>query len=331
MKQIRRRKGGPALLITAAFATAETCLAVTVVSLLVWFAPAEPAPNLTVLLFDPSSALFEAALAIAYAIVIAFPRAVLRGRGFRDVPESPRRARGVGRGAGVAACVCGLSSRWRSSSRSRRLIGAAQPAAPIAGDATPTRTEVREALDKVKSDPNLAPVRTVNMLRWTEPEPVTDEPWWWQWMNALARWFRGLFGWIAESGRYVVWVLGALLAALLALYVVRLVRGRGLPRVPKPFAAPSHVRTSTFAPRACPMTSASAARALWQRGEQRAALALLYRGSLSRLVHVHARADPRVGHGGRVPRARAAAARGGERALRRAASSRRGRRPSTAG
>ena len=31
------------------------------------------------------------------------------------------------------------------------LIGAAQPAAPIAGDATPTRTEVREALDKVKS------------------------------------------------------------------------------------------------------------------------------------------------------------------------------------
>ena len=72
VKQIRRRKGGSALLMTAAFATAETCLAVTVVSLLVWFAPAETAPNLTVLLFDPSSVLFEAAFAIAYAIVIAF-------------------------------------------------------------------------------------------------------------------------------------------------------------------------------------------------------------------------------------------------------------------
>ena len=72
VKQIRRRKGGTALLMTAAFATAETCLAVTVVSLLVWFAPAETAPNLTVLLFDPSSVLFEAAFAIAYAIVIAF-------------------------------------------------------------------------------------------------------------------------------------------------------------------------------------------------------------------------------------------------------------------
>ena len=72
MKQIRRRKGGAALLMTAAFATAETCLVVTVVSLLVWFAPADTAPDLAVLLFDPSSVLFEAAFAIAYAIVIAF-------------------------------------------------------------------------------------------------------------------------------------------------------------------------------------------------------------------------------------------------------------------
>jgi hypothetical protein len=72
VKQIRRRRGGAALLMTTAFATAETCLAVTVVSLLVWFAPAETAPSLSVLLFDPSSVLFEAAFAIAYAIVIAF-------------------------------------------------------------------------------------------------------------------------------------------------------------------------------------------------------------------------------------------------------------------
>ncbi len=167
------------------------------------------------------------------------------------------------------------------------LIGAAQPAAPIAGDATPTRTEVREALDKVKSDPNVAPERTVNMLRWAEAEPVTDEPWWWQWMNALARWFRGLFGWLAESGRYVVWVLGALLGGLLVIYVVRLVRRRGLPRVPKPFAAPSHVQDLDIRPESLPDDVGSAARALWLRGDQRAALALLYRGSLSRLVHVH--------------------------------------------
>jgi hypothetical protein len=70
--QIRRRKHGSALLMTAAFVTAETCLVVTVLSFLVWFAPGESAPNLSVLLFDETSVLLEVAAAFAYAIVIAF-------------------------------------------------------------------------------------------------------------------------------------------------------------------------------------------------------------------------------------------------------------------
>jgi hypothetical protein len=70
--QIRRRKRGTALLVTAAFATAETCLVVTVLSFLVWFAPGESAPDLGVLLFDETNLLLEVASAIAYAIVIAF-------------------------------------------------------------------------------------------------------------------------------------------------------------------------------------------------------------------------------------------------------------------
>jgi hypothetical protein len=72
VRQIRRRRSGAALLMTAAFSTAETCLAVTVVSLLVWFAPADTAPSLAALLFEPSNVLFEAAAAIAYALVVAF-------------------------------------------------------------------------------------------------------------------------------------------------------------------------------------------------------------------------------------------------------------------
>ena len=70
--QIRRRKRGGALLMTAAFATAETCLVVTTLSLLVWLAPAETAPNLAVLLFEPSNVYFEAASAVAYALVVGF-------------------------------------------------------------------------------------------------------------------------------------------------------------------------------------------------------------------------------------------------------------------
>jgi hypothetical protein len=158
--------------------------------------------------------------------------------------------------------------------------------APIAGE-VPTRIEVREALDKVANDPNLAAERTVNMLKRKEAEPVTDEPWWWQWANAIVSWTRGLFAWIAESGRLVVWVLGALGAALLTLFIARLIRDRGLPRLPKQFAAPSHVRDLDIRPESLPGDVGAAALALWERGEQRAALALLYRATLSRLVHVH--------------------------------------------
>jgi hypothetical protein len=169
------------------------------------------------------------------------------------------------------------------------MTGAAQPEAPAAaaGEA-PARAEVRKALDKVANDPNLAAERTVNMIKWKEPQPVTDEPWWWRWANAAARWFRGFFGWIAESGRLLVWVLAILAAALLAIFIVRLVRGRGVPRVPKAFVAPSHVRDLDIRPESLPDDVGAAALALWQRGEHRTALALLYRGLLSRLVHVHA-------------------------------------------
>jgi len=165
------------------------------------------------------------------------------------------------------------------------LGGAAQPETPfIAPGETPTRPEVRKALDKVANDPNLATVRTVNSLRWKQQEPSADEPWW----APIARWTRGLFGWLATSGRLLVWVAGALAVALLAFFLVRLVKGRSLPRVPKQFVAPSHVRDLDIRPESLPDDVGVAALALWERGEQRAALALLYRGTLSRLVHVHA-------------------------------------------
>ncbi len=168
------------------------------------------------------------------------------------------------------------------------LRGVAQPAPePVQNGDVPARAEVRKALDKIRNDPNLVAERSVNMLRWKQAAPVTDEPWWWALVNAAARWFRGLFGWLAESGRYVMWVLGALLAALLVAYLVRLVRVRGLPQLPKPFSAPSHVRDLDIRPESLPDDVGAAALALWEQGEQRAALALLYRGLLSRLVHVH--------------------------------------------
>lgn len=72
VKQVRRRKGGSALLMMLAFLTAESCLVFTALSLLIWLAPGYSAPSLEVLLFDPSDTSFEGAAAIAYAVVVAF-------------------------------------------------------------------------------------------------------------------------------------------------------------------------------------------------------------------------------------------------------------------
>ncbi len=165
---------------------------------------------------------------------------------------------------------------------------AAQPERPLVPGTIPAYDEVRKALDEVENDPNIAAERTVRMLRWAEPERArSDEPWWFEWGNAITRWLRGLFAWIAVSGRAIVWVLGGLLAVLIAVYVVQHVRRRGLPRLPPRFVAPSHVRDLDIRPESLPDDIGAAALALWSGGEQRAALALLYRGLLSRLVHVH--------------------------------------------
>ena len=53
------------------------------------------------------------------------------------------------------------------------------------------------------------------------------------------------------------------------------------------FVAPTHVQDLDIRPESLPPDIGAAARELWDRGEQRAALALLYRGLLSRLAHVY--------------------------------------------
>jgi len=51
---------------------------------------------------------------------------------------------------------------------------------------------------------------------------------------------------------------------------------------------PSHVRDLDIRHESLPADIGAAARTLWERGQARGALSLLYRGALSRLVHLHA-------------------------------------------
>lgn len=168
------------------------------------------------------------------------------------------------------------------------LAATAQPESPPVSGEEPAREEIRKALEKIADDPALAGERTVTTLRWKQREQTSDASWWQSFRNAVLLWLRGVFGLLAESGRVLMWVLGILGAAGLLLYVARLARTRGAPRMPKRFVAPSHVRDLDIRPESLPDDVGAAALELWQAGEQRAALALLYRGLLSRLVHVHA-------------------------------------------
>lgn len=160
---------------------------------------------------------------------------------------------------------------------------------PVAAGQAPTAAQVDEAVATVKADPNLATERTVKTLKWAGKPKESSGKWpaWLEWFFRLFGWIGALFGWIAQSGRVLVWTIAAVLAALLLIYILRLVRARGLPQTEGKFVAPSHVRNLDIRPESLPDDIGGAARGLWDGGEHRAALALLYRGLLSRLVHVH--------------------------------------------
>jgi hypothetical protein len=158
----------------------------------------------------------------------------------------------------------------------------AWPAPESTPPSYPTESQVVVAVAKLKTDPNLAATRKMHMLRWAgqAQKPPGTLPGWMRWIWAL-------FMWLAEAGRVLLWVGGALVVGLLALYIARLIRGRREREAAHRFKAPSHVRDLDIRPETLPDDIGAAALAAWERGEHRAALALLYRGLLSRLVHVH--------------------------------------------
>jgi Domain of unknown function (DUF4129) len=85
----------------------------------------------------------------------------------------------------------------------------------------------------------------------------------------------------------LVWVLGGLLALALAWFLFSLFKSAGPTGAKKALVVPTHVRDLDIRPESLPEDIGAAALDLWQRDEHRASLALLYRGLLSRLAHLH--------------------------------------------
>jgi uncharacterized protein DUF4129 len=147
-----------------------------------------------------------------------------------------------------------------------------------------TVEQVQSAVAATRSDPLLGGSRVERQLRWKNDAEPEKEP-----TDARApSWIVGLVRWLSESGRVLMWLLGAAALAMVAVLLRRWILVRADALGSKALVLPSHVRDLDIRPESLPDDIAAAARALWQRGEHRACLSLLYRGALSRLVHVHA-------------------------------------------
>jgi hypothetical protein len=141
----------------------------------------------------------------------------------------------------------------------------------------PNAQEISQAVEKLKADPNLPCKRTITVPRWNAPDGNFS------WL----RWILQLMRYLAQSSRALLYV--ALFAAAIALlvYFIRTLASREGHADGDRLITPTHVHDLDIRPESLPPDIGAAARQLWDRGQHRAALALLYRGLLSRLVHVH--------------------------------------------
>jgi hypothetical protein len=184
--------------------------------------------------------------------------------------------------------------RSRSSRRLRSALAGCATAAWLAisplqfvsaqdstAQSAPSDESIDAAIQELKADPNLTPERKTRTLKWAgKNEP--REP------SSLGAWFTNFFVWIGQAGYALVWVIGGLLAMALVWFLFRLFSGIQAGETKKPdVLVPTHVRDLDIRPESLPDDIGAAALALWEQGEHRSALALLYRGLLSRLAHTH--------------------------------------------
>ena len=147
-----------------------------------------------------------------------------------------------------------------------------------------SQEDIDAAIEKVKSDPNLGSQTTMKMLRWRDSAEQKKSKMDLSWLS----WISGLFGWGMQSARYLVWITLAILVGWLGVYLFRTIQNREADSAnADKFVPPTHVRNLDIRPESLPPNIGAAAKKMWERGDHRAALSLLYRGLLSRLTHVH--------------------------------------------
>lgn len=182
-------------------------------------------------------------------------------------------------------------ARWKAEMR--RWLGAfllsvlCAAGATAAAEPRTTREQVRAAAERVRADPNMPGSKIEKSLRFKDSDKEKEDA---ERDGDAAGldWLRDFAKAVAEGARWLVWGLAALAIAWLVVRIHRLVRVRAGGARARAEDLPSHVGSLDIRPQTLPEDIGGAAAALWQRGQHRGALSLLYRGALSRLVHLHA-------------------------------------------
>jgi hypothetical protein len=194
--------------------------------------------------------------------------------------HSPRAdlARAFVRAALVAACACGGTD----GARATDAVDASAPPVAAPAPADPRAALIEAAVERLRADPLLSGKHKAHRLRWKDddkpPPKKEDIPSWFSWFASLARF-------INDTSRFLLWGVVAVIVALALVSARHLVRLRAFARRAKAESAVSHVRDLDVRPQSLPDDVGAAAWALWQAGQVPAALSLLYRGALSRLIH----------------------------------------------
>ncbi|WP_343633095.1 DUF4129 domain-containing protein [Roseateles sp.] len=143
-------------------------------------------------------------------------------------------------------------------------------------------SEVMAAASDVGADPLLPGMDKTRELRFKQHDEDEKKPT----EKVDAGWWREFFLNLSSGLRIAMWLLVAAGFIWVLLRLRDWVRLRDREALPKT-QAPTHVGSLDIRPESLPDDIGAAARELWQRGETRPALSLLYRGALSRLVHGH--------------------------------------------
>jgi hypothetical protein len=152
-----------------------------------------------------------------------------------------------------------------------------QGAAP--DTAIPTPAAVQAAVEALRHDPNLGHDKTVRSLHWVDGQKPPEQP------KDAPLWIVSLFQFLTQSASLLIWVAGAIGLAVAVVWLGRVVKSRqSAPRVAAAQVG-SRVQDLDIDPNSLPDDVGATALQLLDAGRTREALSLLYRGSLSRVVH----------------------------------------------